>query len=357
MLPKFAAVAALTLMAGCAAKQKPISLEYVYRPRDQMLIPPGSQIPSRQRIEVKLGKARLGRRRGNACEVKTDTLQLGWNKSAAKLNMDVGGTNDPTRVPLASQEDINTFRQGLVDLESNGCLKPGESGLLLTRILEGVAMPARLSYSLRYGNIYQGFIDVRPPLRLKVVVPLREGPVVGFETAWYQVDNGRLKPERVESSRKGVVAALAKPNLAVVAVPAGTRFYRVFFLTRRSPNDHDILLLTAKTLEELDSQTARIRADSEASCKANPSCILVPQGSAISAEAPVLARGHRSYAPVAGTISDVMRSAGVKQFKDAKNIRVTRPYGKTLIPLTWTGAQTDILGLVLIGGESIHWED
>lgn len=357
MLRNLAACAALLFLTGCAAKQTPINLAYVLRPKDQMLIPPGGQEPSRARVEVKLGKARLGRQRGNACAVKTGTVSIVWNKSDARLSLDTAGSDNPNQLPLSTLEDIGTFREKLVALETNGCLKRGESGVLLTRILEGVAMPARLGHSLRYGSVFQGFMDIRPPMRMRVVVPLKEGPVVGFETAWYHVDNGRLKHERVEVSRKGVVTVLAKPQVAMMPVSAAARYYRVFFLTRRSANDHDILLLTAKTEEELNAETAKIRADSEGACKRNPSCILVPQGSAVSAETEVTARGQRIYVPLAGNVSDALRVSGVRQVASVKNVRVSRPFGKQLAPITYSGNIADILGLVLIGGERVDWED
>jgi hypothetical protein len=146
------------------------------------------------------------------------------------------------------------------------------------------------------------------------------------------------------------------PKLAVVNAPPGTLFYRIFFLTRRTVNDHDILLLTAKTREELVRNSAKLRADSEGACRANPSCIAVPEGWAISAEIPFTFRGRMAYVPISGTVNDALRAAGVRQPAQAKNVRVMRPFGKTLIPVTQAGAEGDILGLVFIGGEELTWE-
>jgi len=283
-------------LAGCAAKHPQVAGVYQYKRvgTQELLEPPGSTLPSaKNEILLHLGKARLGKIRGAACEVNAGSFQLRWNGKAADLrvitaHMVDGG--DAARVPLSLLDDIDKFRAGLVALEANGCIRSGAAGPLLSRMMESLALPSRFAYFLRYGAAANlGYMDVEPPFRLKVMVPiLKEGAapnsgpsnVVGYETAWYVVaaKGRRFVPEAVEFYVKGQLQRSRKPSRAVVQLPDSLRYYRLFLLTRRSVSDHDILLLGSATKDGLELGTVAIKKDGHAAC-ANLTCAQVPMDS------------------------------------------------------------------------------
>jgi hypothetical protein len=332
-------------------------------------VPPNGALPgARSEINLQLGKARLQKSRGK-CQVDAGVFHLSFQKSKALLRVSTGDMwQGPDRVTVSLLDDINKFRAGMMQLEINGCLKPGEAAPLLTRVIEGIALPSRVAYYLRHGSsVNEGFVDLLPPFRIKVVGPIREqDKVVGFETAWYILaprgrnQGHRLSLERAETFVHGKLIAAAKPSHASVLPHDQLSFYRLFFLTRRSSQDHDILLLGARNREAIEGHSAQIRKEGEAVCTKLQSpdvhCVRVPMYSAISAELRVKAKERFVYIPFGGTVSDALRASGLQRASDAvPTLKVSRPYGKRLAPVQFDASGQDVLTLVLVGGEEISW--
>jgi hypothetical protein len=142
--------------------------------------------------------------------------------------------------------------------------------------------------------------------------------------------------------------------------PDTLSFYRLFFLTRRSPQDHDILLLGARDRQAIEAHSDAIRKKGEAVCStlqsADVHCVKIPMHSAVSAELRVKAKDRFIYVPFGGTVNDALRAAGLQRPADAMpTLKVTRPYAKTLAPVEFDATRPDVLQLVLIGGEEISW--
>ena len=279
---------------------------------------------------------------------------MSWKGRTATLKADRKNLEQAGRVAMTLLDEIDRFRERLLVLETNGCLKPGEAGPVLDGIVEGLALPSRVLFYFRHGtSVQSGFVDLRPPFRMKIVAPLREaGQTLGFETAWYRMDRGTPIIERVESYRQGKLTVTPKPSTAIATVSPKARWYRLFFLTRRSAADHDILLLAARSPRELDEYTQRVRTDPEAACRAlREFCFAVPAGMAISGELPVRVGDTLRYSSISGTVGEVLRNAGAP---NAKDIRVRRPHRGQLTDVVDEGA--DIRTLVIIGGEEITYQ-
>ncbi len=251
-------------------------------------------------------------------------------------------------MPLDQLKTINQFRDALKRLESNGCLRPGEASALLTRLTQEVALPSATAYELAHASHpVQGYVDIEHPFRLKLVSVLRaDGRVTGFETARYAVRLGTLTPAGPE----GKVARLS--------VPAGTKYLRLFFLTRRSSADHDAILVAAPNLTILTEATAAIQSEGEQYCRDRRQiCVSAPREVGLSAELPIGANGTIIGVPVRGRVSDALKEAGVRDPAPlVKTLRVTRPYKGKPIPIQFDASRRDILNLVLIGGEELSWQ-
>jgi hypothetical protein len=361
------------LLSGCGPK-KPLApatyqLKRISSP-ETLLVPPNGALPgARSEINLQLGKARLQKKSQGKCQVDAGAFHLSFQKSRALLRVSTSDMSQgPDRITLSLLDDINKFRAQMMHLETAGCLKPGEAAPLLTRVIEGIALPSRVAYYLRHGtSINEGFVDLLPPFRIKVVVPIREqNKVVGFETAWYILasrgrnQGHRLTLERAETFVGGKLIASAKPSHASLLPPERLSYYRLFFLTRRSAQDHDILLLGARSREAIEGHSAQIRKEGEGACSTLQSsdvhCLRVPMHSAISAELRVKAKDRFVYIPFGGTVSDALRAAGLQRTSDAvPTLKVSRPYGKILAPVQFDASRPDVLTLVLVGGEEISW--
>lgn len=70
----------------------------------------------------------------------------------------------------------------------------------------------------------------------------------------------------------------------------------------------------------------------------------------------VTANGKDAFAPVGGTLNDILRGAGLRDGREAPaTLQVWRPYEGKLVRIEFNRLSTEILGLVLIGGERITW--
>ncbi|MBL8214377.1 MAG: hypothetical protein JNK87_26890 [Bryobacterales bacterium] len=350
----FASCSSLVLLlaaSGCSQKRTPITGPYRFERvgPQEMLTPPGTTRTS----DLVLNKARRPRRKG--CDITGVTFQLTWKGRTATLKADRKNLEQAGRVAVTLLDEIDRFRERLLALETNGCLKPGEAGPVLDGIVEGLALPSRVLFYFRHGTSVQtGFVDLRPPFRMKIVAPLKEGgQTLGFETAWYRMDKGRPMIERVESYRQGKLTVTPKPSTAIASMSSKARWYRLFFLTRRSAADHDILLIAARTPKDLDDHTAQVRKDPEAACRAlRGFCFAVPSGMAISGELPVGVGDQLRYASISGTVGEVLRNAGAP---NARKIRVRRPHRGQLTDVA-VQEGIDVRTLVIIGGEQITYQ-
>lgn len=349
---------------GCSQKRIP-QLQYQLKRVDRQpyLIPPAVKEQTGKDIVIRLPKYKRTRKAG--CDLKGDSVRLSWQGRTAELRIDRGDAGDNTRIPLSILDDVNRLRVLLRE-----CLKDTHAARFMNQLLEQTPLPPSVAYVFRYGgSANAGYIDIDAPFRMKVVVPVRNDAarVHGFETAWYQLrprfggEGYRLVPERAEVSVLGKTEPLAKPQRTQLQLPPSSNYYRLFFLTRRSPQDHDILVLAARTSESVGEATVKIKAEGESACAALASkgltCMKVPLDSAISAELRVMVNGKPAYVPLNGTVNDALRFTGQRKPEELRDrLRIVRPYGKLKIPVITEPGSNDVLGLVLIGEEEIFWQ-
>ena len=175
--------------------------------------------------------------------------------------------------------------------------------------------------------IDRGFVDLRPGWRLRVVTPLLKsgafalpasavkvsGNTVtlsagdefeGYETAYYAVaphPKGGVKISfaSAEVTKEGQSAPQPRPALSLFKLPRGARLVRLVFLTRVSQTDHDMAVLGAGDIAELDRLTAAVQANPGACVAAGRSdCAWIPPGIAVRPEARAGAPGADRWDPV-----------------------------------------------------------
>ncbi len=329
-----AAVSLYVLLTSCSAHTS------AYRVQGSRILPP-------QGAKPEVHAARKMKKKG--CDVAGEPFELAWKGRTAVLRTHGAiDMEEAGRMPLALLQAVEEFRQSVRKLETNGCLRAGEAAPLLAGLAAQVALPSALAYELVHASSpAQGYIDIEHPFQLKLVRAVRTGgQITGFETARYAVRRGALTPIGPESEQLRL------------APPAGTTHLRLFFLIRRSPADHDAILVTASDSIALDRASAAIKQEGENYCRAHPGvCIVVPREVGLSAELPIRANGRMVGVPVRGTVADALRESGVRDpMSVAGTLRLTRPYNGKPIPVQFDAARRDILSLMLIGGEELNWQ-
>lgn len=159
------------------------------------------------------------------------------------------------------------------------------------------AQPASLDY-----------VDLQPGWRLEVITPLLKsggfqlhttvvpgqqgnmnlvaGPdFIGYESSYYDIRMRKAAEIRIDFRaaqlhKDGKVLRQPRPLVQLFQVPEGTRFVRLMYLLRLSSADHDMAVVSGKTLGELEALTNAVRADPVHGCAA-PACFWIPAGIAV----------------------------------------------------------------------------
>lgn len=374
------ATVANLLLIGCVSRQKPMTN---WQFRDQVLVPPRPGAG----VGITLRNAR-SRTNGQPCEVTLPQIQLVWRRRTAQIRIRPDVTGGPAAVtvvsasneqsPGAPLRDLawwSSFRDTLERREGEGCVGPGDAVRLAGRIIENVEIPSWLAYQLRYGNSGStGYLDLEPQFAMKWMTPLLKSGVLRYtgpkDIARYETMIYRLKPrsgggvklelETVEHNVQGGFTYDRRPTAPPLVLPDSARFLRYFFRTWRATNDRRIALLAVKRRSQLDPLTKRFEADPEGFCRSIPvseaMCLAVPNESILVPEVEVRANGKPAWVPVGGTLGDALNRAKVKMGKETlQNLTVLRPWSGQLLPIEFDRSRPDILRLVMIGGESIHW--
>lgn len=134
-------------------------------------------------------------------------------------------------------------------------------------------------------------------------------------------------------------------------------YFRLFFLRRVSDADHDIAVIGARTLDELERQTARFEQN-PTTCAAEPqgACILIPKEVAVLPHIAVSINGKITPVWIGATVQDAIRLAGVRDTKAAlPALTVERMYRGRLVPVHFDRTQEAIFRLSLIAGDDVRW--
>ncbi len=370
-LPALIVTVIALALAGCAARQKS-ARNWQLRPAGEghLLVPP---LPVKGRL-VRLDKARSIRNASPACNVAIPEVRLSWNGMTAQVDVSpdaigplgqvivTGGKGPLVGEPLRDLAWWARFGKELEQREQSGCLASGEAERLARRIVENLALPSSLAYELRYGShVMLGYLDLEPQFSLRSVAPLGDG----FETVNYD-----LKPDRggvkivlrsVEHNSKGKLSNPRHATAQLLELPGSARYVRYFFRTWKIAEDRKIALLAASRPELLDPLTKQFEADPERFCKsvkaAQASCISIPADTILTPEMMVRANGKAApYILGRSTVGNVLHSAGVRQPQEiVSSLVVLRPYGRQMLPVEFDRSRSDILSLVLAGGEELRW--
>jgi sulfur carrier protein ThiS len=364
--------AAAAILCGCAARQPALKPWRVATTERGVVVEPPR---AWQGETLRIGNARATRG-GRACVVETAQASVRFRGRAAEASVRRSALTAPDVMlegggprrgqALLDLSWFNELRLGLVRLEDRKCLRPGEGGALAGRLLENLPAPGHVLYQLRYGDYARsGWLDLEPQFLLRAVAPVRDaaGQVKGFETAFYDLPARKeggmvVRFASAEAQTKEGKETLKAPGQAKVEVPVGAGFLRMFFRSWTISRDRRIALLAAARREELEKGTEEFERDPEAFC-AKPGrifCLAVPKDTVIGAELKIRTNGQTVSVPVGGTVADLVRATGLRDPAGVlPTLKLTRPYEGKPLAVEFDRARTEVLRVVLLGGEEVSW--
>lgn len=367
------------ILGGCAARKPALQS---WRLENGLVLPPRAGAAE---APFQLRNARSVRRNRPACQLSARDVELRWKGRSAWVRADArplapvpgglvmrsSGGGAPAglggSVLVLSNWYRDEFLPSLARQVAAGCLTAKDAPLLRQRLIDNLPLPAGTAYRMRYGEYpIDGYLDLDAKFRLRAVEPIRElGQVVGFKTSFYPLvatpDGGvHAISGESETNLKGVITRGLATDAEVLHLPRTATWVRLFLRTWSAAQDRRIALIAAATPRELDLASKAFEANPEGFCaqasSLNAACVGVPKDMVLGPELRVRVNGKDEFAPVGGTIADVLRTMNIRNGPElAKSMKVLRPYEGQLLPLEFDRTDDNILSLVLMGGEEITW--
>ncbi len=181
-------------------------------------------------------------------------------------------------------------------------------------ILHGCASRTVRIPALPAASASNDYLDIQDGWRLTAVTPiLKSGGYVlktsdkptggnaftlsagsdflGYEVAHYQVKGERGTRVRVEFNsaevtKEGITQPQSHSIAPLFQEARRAGYVRLIYLIRISQADHNMAVVTATTMDVIDSLTRQVQANPAAGCSVHPraACVWIPEGIAVRAE-------------------------------------------------------------------------
>lgn len=376
LIRQLAVITAMAVFCGCASR----SATYRLVPTDEgsVLLPPGVKNTS-----VTARKVRLKGLPPGECPAGAHGIALRRRRKSLRLEV----------TQRALHMRPNGWLLGWAgELEGSGCLPPGQ-GLAAARLVAQVlpSNKGREHALLSSATRTTGRSDLLPWMKLRVTTPIfRErtpagapiaaddpgivegGPgglaitlnpsadFAGYELAWYglrpRLGGGVQMALEYSETHIGNLTTRQEASLRPIEFGAGARYFRILVLTRISDHDHDTAFLSGRTLAELETRTKIVEAD-PASCQRTVGCVGIDTRVALLPFVMVQANGREVLVQPGSTVREAVLETGVSDPDGiAASLTVEREYAGRLTPIEAEEARSELLGLILLGGETITWQ-
>jgi hypothetical protein len=291
--------------------------------------------------------------------------------------------------PALVQQPAGWLSRWSAELESQGCVAPGDGAKLAQAIVESLPLELNTAFRLLYPNDrVTGEVDVLPRSRLHVLSPIVHDPgapilagppttsgddrrltlafkstdnLLGYEIAWYEVqarpgaEGSIIAPVSAESHIGSEVQRRDGPAVNYFRFPATAGFYRLFY--EADQTDFTALVVAAETRAELERRS-RVLEEGPAACSQLPSdwCVAIPKDVAVNLLLPVTVNGKEALVAWGATVATAIRAAGEPQPSAIlPRLSVQKPYRGHAVAVKFDPASRAILDMILAGGEIISW--
>lgn len=143
-------------------------------------------------------------------------------------------------------------------------------------------------------------VDFKPVQQEGNVIALKADDVLGYETAFWSVvarsgGGVSIKLASAELTMAGKPSPIAQPTRALIHAPNSAHYIRIFYLTRKSDADHNMLIAGAPRMEQLEAFTRAFHDSPNDACdayaKRRQYCEWIPAGLAVRPEVPKIVDG------------------------------------------------------------------
>jgi hypothetical protein len=379
-------VAAIALLSGC--RPAPLAYQLVRQGSNLLLIPPtqtASVNVNAPSFNLVIKNARQIAPSTSKCDIESDLISLHWEGKTANVKLKsesyiVGSEPGDTalqrsqRMFLDPLLNIKKFRFDLANLETNGCLRPGESQRLNIALSEKLPLPTEAGYRFRFGGFdLTGIFDLAPDFRLHVTGPVyapgaadSKKQVMGFEHAYYILTpaqkNGRaqISLASVTETDIGKAPFTKSTPQNTLTFPESPGYFRYVFRDASviGANISIATLLSAQETSTLEEATRQFMSGPAYLCDTvttrGANCMMFPPGVGVGIELGVHVNGRQVFVGLGGWLDDTVK--GSKPLTEIeKTLQVRRLYQGHLIPIKFDPTSQSIFALVLMPGDEITW--
>jgi hypothetical protein len=387
------ALTLVSLVSGC--RPAPLAYHLVPWSPNALLLPPNQYIninANAPLFDLTIKNARQAKGSPANCDIAGDLITLHWQGKTANVKLksesyvvtpESGAANRGSqRLFLDPLLSIEKFRNDLENLETNGCLRPGESRLLNIALSEKLPLPAGAGYRFRFGSFeLTGIVDLVSDFRLNVDGPVYSAvandganngandstkQVIGYERAYY-IFSPAGKSDRTQISLASVTetdigkAALpkSKPQNAL-SLPESPGYFRLVLRSSAAATENISIatLLSAPDEKTLSDATRQLTSKPEEACEAvtarGANCMVFPPRVGVGIELGVHVNGRQVFVGLGGWLDDTVKGANSLAVIE-KTLQVRRLYQGHLIPIKFDPASQSIFALVLMPGDEITW--
>nr|HEV7952715.1 hypothetical protein [Candidatus Acidoferrales bacterium] len=383
------ALTLVSLVSGC--RPAPLAYHLVPQGSGELLLPPSqsatgtANAPS---FDLIVKNARQTPHSTVNCDIEVGLISLHWQGKTANVKLksesyvvtpESGAANRGSqRLFLDPLLSIEKFRNDLENLETNGCLRPGESQRLNITLAEKLPLPAGAGYRFRFGSFeLTGIVDLVSDFRLNVDGPVyspfaNDGAngstkqVIGYERAYY-IFMPAGKSDRTQISLASVTetdigkAALpkSKPQNAL-SLPESPGYFRLVLRSSAAATENISIatLLSAPDEKTLSDATRQLTSKPEEACEAvtapGANCMMFPPRVGVGIELGVHVNGRQVFVGLGGWLDDTVKGANSLAVIE-KTLQVRRLYQGHLIPIKFDPTSQSIFALVLMPGDEITW--
>jgi len=336
-----------------------------------VLVPPQSRHADRPQA-IKVAFAGTAACRGTKAAFDAMPEEFSWTLSHGHLSVQLqpalsrlGGAS----LPLPLLDGIRGLRQTLDRAASDGCLRPERVRAVVEKVAQSLPLSPAMAQMILLGPYgEQKYVDIGPPVELQLTYALRRDQPERYDLG-YAAITYRLRPTRSDGAGDLQTAATQildvpsdtrlPPAPVRLTAGIGPRLYRLFFLLRLSPTEHDVALVSAPGRATLEQATNELLARPGA-CRAltisGAVCTLMPHAVGLEARLRVRVQGQWTSVSISDTVHNLLTEAGVRDIAAVlPTLRVLRPYRSGLAPVEVQGSKSALLNLLLAGGEQVSW--
>ncbi|HEY4837171.1 MAG TPA: hypothetical protein VIH72_01100 [Candidatus Acidoferrales bacterium] len=382
------AVTVLATFALSGCPHEPLAYHLVPQGSNTVLMPPtqaASADVNAPSFDLIIKNARQAKGSPADCDIAGDLITLHWEGKTANVKLKsesyvvAPGSGfappGPPRMFLDPLTSMEKFRTDLENLETNGCLSPGESHRLNIALSEKLPLPSGARYRIRFGSFeLTGIFDLVSDFRLNINGPVYSSgangsakQIIGYERAYYiftpaqKGDLTQISFSSVTETDPGKAPFDKSKPQNTLALPESPGYFRFVLRTEAEASERISIatLLNAPDQKILAEATRQLISKPEASCKeavtgAGANCMLFPPMVGVGIELGVHVNGRLVFVGLGGWLDETVK--GSKPLAEIeKTLQVRRLYQGNLIPIKFDPTSQSIFALVLMPGDEITW--